>query len=212
MTDIHVGDIIELRSACYFQGQVSINTGYMQCTEVTGDPVTTEDLADTAEGNFAGPYKAAMSTDAHWQGLSAQRIFPLPRTLADIATANEGPGAVSANTLPGQVTGLITLTTPLAGPKYRGRRYIGFPTEDDLQLDGIPNSAYVLKLNAIALLWGPGPNPFANSGLTGTAVMQTVLWHRDTQTFSEVTGTISRKKWATQKRRGNYGAPNVTPF
>lgn len=212
MTVIHIGDVIELRTACYFQGQVSVNTGYMICTELSGDPVTTEDLVDTAEGNFSTAYKAALSTGASWVGMSAQRIFPLPRTLADISTANEGAGSVLDDTLPGQVSGILTLTTPLAGAKYRGRRYIGFPTEGDTDSDGTPSQVYIQKLNAIALLWGPGPNPFSNAGLTGIASMQTILWHRATQTFTEVTGTVSRKKWATQQRRGNYGAPNVAPF
>lgn len=212
MPVVAVGDILLVRAVCSTQGQVGVNTGYLNCTAKDGTDVTTTDIAKTIESNAAAKYTPMLPEAARWEGLSVQKIWPLPRDVAGISVTNAGPGDVSSNVLPTQVCGIFTKRTSLAGPKYRGRMYVPFPPESFLDTDGTPTLAYITLLTALATLWTEGPNTFTNIGLDGTVTCDWVLWHRESHAVTNITGAHVRKKWATQRRRGDYGQPNQLPF
>jgi len=116
------------------------------------------------------------------------------------------PGITVGDLLPTQVSGIIALKTGLPGRNHRGRNYIPFPSEDDNVPIGKPEPGYVGRLQTLA-----------------DAMSATVVVTSDAVEFALTPGIFSRaglnivnlalaipeEKWATQRRRGNFGHPNT---
>lgn len=118
-------------------------------------------------------------------------------------------GGLAGDVLPTQTAGLITKRTAVPGRRGRGRAYIPFPTESYNDANGLPTNAYMTPAGALAF-------SISQSVLVGTLIdgnyLDPVILHRDTGGTSDILATLARQKWATQRRRGSYGRPNVSPF
>lgn len=204
-----LNDIIRIRIATYTPSQAAINTMHYKVIAVAGTSSDTATAATTFDTALSTPYKNIMSDNARYRGLSVQRIFPGIVTVPDIVVASDGPGVVASDLLPGQVSGIGSWRTDLAGRKYRGRVYIPFPAESHNDVTGIPTAAYVTLLDT--LLTALSVTRTVGGG-GNTADLRCVLFHRSTNTSDQIVAQVARPRWATQKRRGNYGRTNPTPF
>lgn len=206
-----VGQLVELRVYASEAEQTAINAVHFQVTQTTGGPTTDADAASGWAAIVPGLYKNVMSNDATYRGLGVRVLTGAGLLPAEAFSAiGAGVGALMSPVQPRQVCGLISAYTGFKGRSQRGRCYVPFPSNSLNDVGGVPVAGYAALLSAIkAILYGP--IIIVNGGATGTAVMSPVIFHRATSTGTPVASAVTRPRWATQRRRGSYGRPNVSP-
>lgn len=216
MANIAIGSFYKQRMFAYQGTQEAVNTTYFQVTNIgAGGPVTEAELVAELQSLMSTLYVPAMCSNAQYVGTDIQNVTggaPFPLQIAGPAINENGTAAPPA--LPAQVSGVVGLVTALTGPAHRGRLYIPFPSSVAVAAVPTPSptAAYEALLAAIA------------DQITGTVVVvvgavnvtleyQLGRWGHlsRTYTFQPTIGLRSTGKFGTQKRRGNYGRPNVTP-
>jgi hypothetical protein len=204
-----VGDYLLVRHACAMTNQVSFNNIVYQVRSVAGGGVTDQAIVTTVDGLVAPLMKVILGNNASWYGTSLGKIWPLPRTATVIETGNAGVGTAVTPSQPGQVAGIIKGKTDLAGHKQRARLYLPFVYEGGNDtITNVPTAAAIAHFNTIA---AQVYTPYTVTvGMNSTTVVP-VVFHRLTHTSNDITAYGPGLKWATQKRRGNYGQPNVFP-
>lgn len=209
MATIQVNDVYEIKYATYCAGNAGINVLHYACTAVAGTGSTDIQLATQLDALMAPLYKACMAGIATYYGIRAQRVTPLPKSLSVVVSPNIGVGLAGAAALPGQVCGIITLQTAIAGRKNRGRVYVPFPAsaQNDATND-TPVGGYKNEIQSL----GVGLTSTIVAGVGGnTSTMVPVIYHRKDSTFTLVVSIRANQKWATQRRRSNYGQLNPYP-
>lgn len=180
-------------------GQVTINTfHYKETIEVqVGDNAATLAAALDQFGAMPSFFRGCCSSDWIEEGLSAQRIRPLPRGDAFII-AHSLPGTRALGACPPQISAVITERTGIAGRANRGRIYVPAVPEQD-QADGLLNTSYMATLTALAgklddiILSGTGSfNPVVHS-LRLNGVPRDVA--------IPIIATVARNICYTQRRR-----------
>lgn len=204
------GDIIEVRHVSHYDDQVGLNRRYFEVSNSAGGGITDQEAAGGLDGIAAPLYKACMAAAATYRGVSVQRALPAPRTVAVVSTANAGAGLNAGDVLPKQVSGLISLRTDFAGRAFRGRAYIPFPSEASNAADSQPVAGYITVLDNLAA-YLIGAHIIAGGG-GASATLTGVLWRPPAGVTYTYAQAISSNRWATQRRRGDYGAQNPLPF
>lgn len=203
------GDIMLATLACFNTNQVGLNNTHWLALSHTGVGADDEDLALYLDTTLAPMYKLYLGAQASWYGVRVQKQLPLPKPVAAISAGFIGPGTGSAATLPGQAAAVMTKRTLLAGRAYRGRIYLPFAAQAmNNATTNKPEPAAMALFNAIG-------TALAGNITVGTVpnqtVLQPVLFHRRTGTTTPLQEMTAAGAWGTQKRRGNYGRPNVYP-
>jgi hypothetical protein len=204
-----LGDIIRVRIGSFTPTQAAINTVHYRVTAVTGGGAELSSIANQIDTTMAPLYRAYMSVGATYRGLSAQTIFPLPKTRSWVSVGHQGGGSVAGDPLPGQVAGIVSVSSVLAGRQERGRLYLPFPSETDNEVPGLPSDACVGRANAIAVALFA--TVVSGSG-ADTATLTPCIFHRASNSSSPISVVGAKKLWATQRRRGSYGRQNLPPF
>lgn len=204
-----VGDLIEMRVFTSLGSQVAVNIRhYKTVTEVNGG-VTLGQFAADIEPSLAAQYKAAMSTSARFEGIDMARIRPLPRTRPVAVITDAGAGSVVGDPLPGQVSGVCSLLSALAGSANRGRIYVPFPSEADNDSSHKPTTSYIDRLaticNTVAV-----PRTVV-VGVT-SSTFQPIIHKRGTANAVDIIDHRTRQFWGTQRRRGSFGAEFLLPL
>lgn len=204
-------DILQARLVAHNNEQVSYNILHYQVSAIVAPEPTMQEKATAAEALWGPLLKAVMGNNADWRGLGLKTINPLPGTQEFVSTANAGNGAIASELLPRQCCGLISKNTGLPGRRYRGRMYVPFPTENTNDAQGHPTGAYLILLSGLATQLAT-PIVVAGGG-GGSCVLTPILLHKTgVPGYSLIIGALERPAWATQRRRGSYGRPNVLPF
>ena len=215
-----LGDFVRVRTYCLFdlQAQLSVNNLDYIVGAVGGTPATDQDVADQVDAAVAGPYKDLMTAAATYKGVQVSTLLVTPpyltRTNPVSATTNAGVGVAAGAPLPGQVSGLISLRTARGGRAGRGRSYIGFPGIVHDTGAGNPTAGYVAFLVALADQITVGLSISAG-GRTATLVRVVLHTKNKFEVVPPpdgVTSFVARAKWATQRRRGDFGRLNVSPI
>lgn len=202
-----VGDVIQTTIGCRFNEQIGLNVRHYESVASTGGGISSLGLlANALATRFGGLYAVLMSSSAEFRGVICQRIRPLPPTMPIISNIATVVGAVGADPLPRQVSGLISLRTNFAGRAFRGRAYIPFPAETDSGGDATPTPVYLSALTALAAAMLE-PVGITDGGSTESFLP--VVYHRADRTTSYITSAIVHDNWATQRRRGSFGRPNA---
>lgn len=202
-----LGDVYRVRLVCSIDNQASVNVSHWAVKQGGGGGgATDQEIADAMSLQLGGLLRPCLTSKATFLGATAQRIHPMPPLNAFISTAGQGAGMVGANALPKQVSGLISLRTNNAGRKYRGRMYVPFPGEEDsVDVTGSPTNDYATRVLALGNKMVTG---VTTSGAVDWSALECVIYHRSSLTWDQVTSCRVRSKWATQRRRGDYGRPN----
>lgn len=210
MPPLSNNDIVQIKLGSYCQGQAGINISYWRVAEREGTGATPKEVANKFDQVLAPLMKAVLATNATYYGVSAQKVYPDPVGVAEVEADFVGPGnPINGLALPTQVSSIFTLRTAKAGRQNRGRQFIPFPgaTANDTTFDR-PTDAHKGFLQTLALFWGNGQQ-------VGTApnliTMYPIIFNKAAPRIEDVTGVVARQKWATQRRRGNYGQPNPYP-
>lgn len=205
-----VNDVYRARVYCTLQNQTAINVLHWRVSGIGGAGLSDQDMADKLSADLAPFYKALISSGATYWGLSLQRISPGPIPI-EVHTINaQGIGTGDLTRMPKQVCGYFNRKTTFAGRSEIARTYVPFPGEDDNgDATAAPTAGYMTRLGALA------------GHLIGTIVLGTggdtvsiipVIWHRTTSSSTVIVTAQAKQRWATQRRRGDFGRPNNPPF
>jgi len=213
-----INDVLELKIWSVQGSQAAVNTIHYKVptAPITGG-ATDAEIILAMEAFIAPLMKAILANTATYKGCSIQAIYPKPPKVYQYSTAGQGVGTAGAIALPTQASGIAFVQTAKAGPAFRGRVYWPFPAAADNETTGLPTAGYLTREgNLVAALF----QDETVVGGTGTTVLRPVIFHRKankgaTTTANgtdDITASGTEKKWATQKKRGIFGRPNVTPF
>lgn len=203
-----LADVIEARIVCRLGEQISINVRHWRISEILVPEPSLQAIADRLHADFLPKYQAVLSSLAEFRGVIARKIRPLPPSADFIGSGAAGFGLVAGAPMPKQISGVISLKTTLAGPAGRGRAYIPFPSTGSHETDTTPDPTYIANLNVIAAEMAG--NILVTEG-AGTLNLRGVVFHRLAGTSTDVNDAVSRNRWGTQRRRGDFGQPNISP-
>jgi len=205
-----VNDVYQVRIVSQYGNQVGMNVRYYVVDNVVGTEATPSDLAVTVDTAIFNAYKALMASTAVYRGVGAKLIWPT-QGIEYYTIANFGVGGVAGDVLPPQIAGLIGLQTLTPGRHGHGRMYIPFPGETDNGATGLPSAGYGTRLNTLGNLMTLAVLKVSGGN---TTTWKPCLWNRQANNLTKIIsgGYYSRTAWATQRRRGGFGAANVLPF
>jgi hypothetical protein len=203
-------DKYELKTYCVSGDQVAINVrNWRIIREDTGGALPQE-IIDTYSLNVSILHKNWMPAAARFIGCSLTLANVIPPTVPPYTShLGVGDGNRSGDLLPKQVAGLIHLHGTLAGRHGRGRMYIGFGTEVWNGPGGTVIGAALTVLDALRLFYAQA-HDFV--GATGTTRLEPCLRDRATNAYTLILDSIVDDRWATQKRRGDFGRTNPIPL
>jgi hypothetical protein len=210
---ILAGDVVKLSVWCSDTEQASVNTYWYGCNSITGTGATDLVFAQEIETSLATLYKPILNNNATFDGVIAQIYRAGQPFIGQESIAHAGAGTGGAISLPRQCSGLISWQTDKAGQKYRGRTYLPFFSASSDVGDGTINAGTVTNMVGLAT--------FLQAGiLAGTTPNQSnlflILAHRFAKGVQPLGDPIIkglvRPKWATMRKRGSYGRPNVSPI
>jgi hypothetical protein len=138
--------------------------------------------------------KGIQSVELVHDRVVVQHFHPPPVNVPVLNATAAGPGGVAGDSLPTEVTAVITKTTPYAGPKYRGRMYVA----------GVPvSSENNSQLSAAALIAWNAAAAAMMVTLTSPAGddWDMIVWHKATSTFDYVSSLMARPVLRSQRRR-----------
>lgn len=208
MAEYILNQYVEIKAYTYLDNQLGINVHYGYLDAMTAGPVASAAGTNAISTYMAGLLKPIITSAALYLGVSVRQSgggIAGPWATVWSKTA-QGYGTGGADPLPKQATGLFTKITPIGGRSGRGRTYVPFPSTTDCEPDGNPTAAYIVKLNSYATAVSnvrPIPGLFdIRFGL--------MRWNT-LASFKAVTDYSSRDRFATQRRRGDYGRVNAIP-
>jgi len=213
MQILAVADLVRVRIYTSQSNQLGENVlDYTTALPVGG--MTDKDLADAYSTGLAPLMKAWLCSTATYRGISLQITRAAQLFVAVTSNLGSGIGTGLADPMPRQVCGITTKLTDLARSANRGRVFWPFPFKDPGDLVGNPTVAQRGLMEAIAsqvLLeraYAAGPK---------SITIRPVIVHKRlpiplvTPDPTPITGFHTTQKWATQRRRGDFGAPNQFP-
>lgn len=213
---IATSDILEVTLVTSFQNQVGENVLHYKVDAGVVPGPTALSVAQAIDAAITVNYITTLTNTASYRGCRAQVIFPTRYVHAIDAVG--AAGTAGANPLPPQVRGLMTMQTDFGGRAFRGRMFFPFPDESHLNADATPNAGYTGAMLAVAT--SLFTTPFNVVGGGGSAHLIPIIWHRKAgksgsplaHTGDPITTFSARSLWATQRRSGELGRPNVAPF
>lgn len=202
-------DILEIKIGTYSGNQCGINVSRWIVKDRVLAGVSDQDVAGVFSQALAVLMREVLSGTASFYGVQVKRVAPgLPHAPV-VDHSHISPGIRGNKALPRQVSGIITLSTQVAGRENQGRMYVPFPDEsDNVDISASPSEELKLKYNALGLYMSTVTPVVVG---TDSCNIFPVLWHRESDTYTNIVGYIARPRWATQRRRGQYGAANNYP-
>jgi len=204
-----VGDLYEFRIFSTCQDQVGMNVLHYKVSTETGTFPPPSAWPNTFMDNISDDYCQLLNTDAALALVLVQLIGVVPPGPIYNSTLAPISGTGGDGILPKQVSGLIAKKTQLGGKANHGRIYIPFPYIEADGAGGKPVPDYLANLGDLGDLLAPdisfGTDP-------NTVTLQAQIYHRESNTTTPWTSCVVRSKWATQRRRGDFGKQNVLPL
>jgi hypothetical protein len=206
-----VNDLLEIRTECFHVDQASINVLHYVVTATAGGGLTVTQIAAAFDGRVGLPYQAWFPAAVFFEKVSCKNLSP-PATLAAEFVAH-APGTAVGGVEPGQVSGLITKKTGLAGVRQRGRIYVGFVSTNSVDTAGNLTGGGLAVLTSIRDAIGPNIT-LVNGAATVTLALAIVHGpdkngNPPPTQLTLVTTLTPSAFLATQRRRGNYGRRNL---
>jgi len=198
-----VGQYVEVTPYCFCNNQLGLNVLHYRVQALVGTPPQDSDVAFTFATGFAPLIKPMLAQEAQYLGVKVQIIKPT-RLVAVTDNTGAGAGTSGVSVLPKQVAGLLSKRTVNAGRAFRGRAYIPFPSEDDSDTYAVPNAGYSVNLVNMAVFLGDQLHPVVAGN-----ILTPIIYHRKTGTATDISIVLAANKFATIRKRGDYGRVNA---
>lgn len=205
-----IGDLIQVRVQCVQGPQLSMNVLHYRVTSIVGGGLTLLEMGNALNGLWSPVYRPWMPVDATYRGVLVQNLQPPKTDSVEAATSLAGT-AIGAG-MAKQVSGLITYRTGFGGRANRGRSYIGFGSSTWMQAGGELSGAGLAILTALGVQLGPIIAPTFGGKQTA---LHLVIRHPDAggpppvPQSTDVATVQAEQLLATQRRRGDFGRPNI---
>lgn len=207
---LQTNDIIQVIQCGYFRGQLSMNNLYYRVDSSSFPGILLDDLPDAFMTYCTGFYDALMGSYAQYVGVMSKIVFPIGRITnvykSTLAAVDGGGGDTP---LPTGACGLIRFRRERPGRQARGRNYLPFPADTELDgTTGEPSAGYLTKVG----------NYTAHVCFTPTVPVKSHNLVLEQQIHGRLTGTnpvvevVISQGWATQRRRSDFGKTNANPF
>ena len=203
-------DIYKVRVVCTLQEQTAYNVSHWRITAVAGAGLTDQVIADKFALHFQATLIALMTNAARYWGVGAQKVQPAPVGNEFFNGNRNVAGTAGAGIEAKQVAGYFNLKTAFAGRSQIGKKYIPFVDSNDTDINtGAPTAGFMVRLGAHAAQYSNAVTfPSGADSLTFTPV----VYHRTGGTADSIVTATAKQKWATQRRRGDFGRKNPPPF
>jgi hypothetical protein len=208
---IILGERILVRMWTSILGQAAVNSFSYKVTALTGtvSDLTVATAFDVIFGAIPDGIKPMMGNAAFYNGVQLYLVDRVPMPLPIHASTHAGFGTGGIDLMAPQATGITSWYSAFTGPKNRGRTYWPFPALPFGDVNGVPTNAYLLAMEQLAGLISPIVTIGAGAN---TADLQHVIHQRSPAGNVDIASHTNQRKWATQKKRGNYGRSNTSPF
>ncbi len=201
-----VGDIIETAMVHYNLSQNELNVLHFRLTSIVGTELTAQQKADAISTAWGGTIQPLLSTVVGYRGLKYRVLAPTA-TAVIISTAGAVTGTRAGDSLPSQVSAVISLRSSLAPPRVRGRLYAPTPVEGDNDANGQPTGAYQTAVGALGTFM-TSTHTLVNGG--NSVVITPVIWRRPpVSAYYALDQFIVRSSWGTQRRRSRLNRSDV---
>jgi len=208
---IQPDDLLKIRLYTSLRNQAAVNTFYYHVLPAAMTGTWDAALVLTNWANVMAPLlKPVLAILAHYDGCSIQSIKGSPFTALIYSSQASGNGTNATNPLPTAVCGMISRRSSFAGPRWRGRLYMPFPTSSSIDTNGQPSATYITGLTNFA----NGVEPPAGMTMTGSGTslrLDPVIYSKVAKTWAAIIGHEYPSKFGTQHKRGDYGKPNFSP-
>jgi len=205
------GDIMRVTMAWeYPNGQFLENVFHYMCGSAgTGDSRMA--LCNNINSGYATHLAPVTSSVVKYYG-SRCSVIKAALPFNPVFTISNSPGNSPDPPAPSQVRMLTTWLTDFSGPAYRGRTYHHTPPTTAISANGEPTAAAITQ--------------YANFGtfmltpvVSGGSTWSIGVLHYEKRTtvsqpigFTQIKTKITGTRWATQRRGGDYGKPNLPPW
>jgi hypothetical protein len=202
------GDVLEIKEYITDAEQVAVNTFHYRVTALVGS-IDDGQVGDAWNTGPGAAYPALLYDGATVIGVSVRILDHVPKLAANLIP-NPTAGTGGTVGCPRQSCPLLKYKTGDGGSRGRGRTYLPFMPSAGLATLGECSPAYIISM-AVLLSALEAFNSVAGVG-PSVATIRQVIYHRDTHTATDVDEWAITPKIATQKRRGSFGRPNISPF
>lgn len=202
---------VKLATVAEVNGQAGLMTSWLVIQSVTGVGATTQEFADWCVSQYSIVFPAMHAIQAVLAGAVAELYDPVSNFVLQSATSLNGVviGANAGGLIPTQVAPLVAKQTGFAGRRFRGRVYVPFVAESQLDSNG------ELLAGQKAILAG-GVNAIFGTqtvvGAGGTSLCSPILVHKAAHlaplSSVFILAFVATGKLGTQRRRGDYGQKN----
>lgn len=206
------GDLIQLRLIWrHTLGQNAINVRNYKVTAVASPSPTLLEIAEDIVGELIPLYKNCVSANWTYQGCKFRQIFPTVG-VAQQTLSLAGVGALIGDSLPLQVTGMISLRASTARTRCRGRIYLPCPSEAESgsgqPLLPLRNAYATFGQTLLNVVQTPGAGGGSSTTVPVLISNQVGL----PQAVFQVDRFIVRNNFGTQRRRSTINKPDVNEF
>jgi hypothetical protein len=207
--NLAIDDHLEIDIYCTMDQQVAQTKRYLNVNSV-GGVATLENQIAALTSVISGGYESLLSDQASFYGIRVRDITgPTPSYW--VTHESTVSGMIAGDPLPKQTCGLLRLFAEDGTRRDQNRIYVPFPGGDaNTSPSGRPSAAYIADLDLLALIFtgliaindGAGNSSSLDFGIlkSGPARIESYVAH------------VPGRQWATQRRRGDYGAFNSLPF
>jgi hypothetical protein len=203
------GDVCQVTVYCRCQEQGGLNVRHFKVRSGGSLGLTDADFAAYVSNAIKNDYKGYLAAAATYVGVGVQLLTPVIQPTPAYSTLGTGTGSGGGDPLPKQVAGITTLLTAYRGRKYRGRMYFPFAPEDSNDANDQPDGFTTGFWDNIGAFFTSAHVVTVGAS---TLTLDGVLYHRADGSTTTLTGYRTRGRWATQRRRGDFGKTNVLPI
>lgn len=210
MANLVAGDVVQCRfiHAGPTGEEAFVIMNYVIGT-ITGGTIADQDFADQASMFYSSLIVTIMPSTCYYDGVIVSLPARSPQPASVKSNLGNGSGSSGSQVANTQATALISLPSGLSGQKNRGRSYLPFVTATFIGTDGFPTSGFQTLLLTIAAAFA------AFQGFTvggASATFNQVIYHAALKIWTYVYLWVAKRRFATQRRRGNYGKNRTPPI
>jgi hypothetical protein len=212
--DFPDGSVFETQFYFQYNSQIAINRrAWKWVASIPGQPTNTTKVdAALLAASLPAAYSALLVDAAVLLGV-AYKPIPNPANQAAVySTATTTAGTAGAVSLPKQTCGLIRFKSATMGKRGEGRIYVPFPSTTSNETTGVPTAGYVANLLSLGTLLGSNLACTSTTAAAGSIQPVLIPGPGIVTPPIQVTTMLALSAWATQRRRGDFGRLNRSPF
>jgi hypothetical protein len=209
MTLLATGDILRTRAVSHFENHYSYTLLHHEVQLLVGTPVLA-DLMSNLCLTISTALQPLSSNLTTWDGIRCRRIHPGSPSAEEILTCDITlPGSPPIPRAPDQLAAVAITNDGFASRTSQGRIFSHPLPASAIGSDTLLSQSFFEAWEAAVTTLS---TPFVVFGLGFETALLPVIWHRASQTATQIVGVKAHRKIGTQRRRGKAYRPTGPPF